>query len=391
MRDIQRLIKLPRNNSFFLFGPRQVGKSTLITSQFSAETTLYFDLLNLEEFTLLSTDPSAFRSQVEARKNSINHVVIDEIQKLPPLLDEVHSLIEKYKSLNFILSGSSARKLKRDGANLLGGRAWTLSLGPLTHKELAEDFNLNLALQYGTLPHVYLLAQSGKEMEAQKILKAYVNTYLEEEVKAEAITRNLGNFLMFLRLAAQENGRILNYSILARSINMTVHTVKNYFQVLEDTLLGFFLMPFADSTATKIRKHPKFYFFDTGVHRALLKKTTLALEKMTQEFGDTFEHFLIREIITLSKYADNDYEFSFYRTQTNLEVDLIVNCPNGDVFAIEIKSSNNPDSREFSGLKSFANICPQAKLFCTCTALKASVKNGIRIIPWQEIFVELNI
>ena len=391
LKEIPRSLELPTESSFFLFGPRQVGKTTLIRNTFIDSSTLYFDLLVLEEFIVLSTDPSAFRSQVEAKKDTIKHVVIDEIQKLPELLDEVHSLIEKYKSINFILSGSSARKLKNQGANLLGGRAWTLSLGPLTHQELKGDFDLKTALEYGTLPQIYLLAQSGRTMEAQKYLKSYVNTYLEEEIKAEAITRNLGSFLMFLKLAAQENGNILNYSTIARGINMEAHTVKNYFQVLEDTLLGFFLMPFTDSIAKKIRKHPKFYFFDTGVHRAISRKTSLELEKKTKEYGEAFEHFLIREIIGISKYADNDYEFSFYRTQSNLEVDLIIKTLQGEIYAIEIKSSNNPANQSFAGLKSFTQICPNARLFCACTALKASMQGNIEILPWQELFVKINL
>ena len=381
---INRLLNLPKEHTFFLFGPRQTGKSTLLKANFKPEVTLFYDLLKSDEYLRLSANPSLFRQEILARSPGITHVVVDEIQRIPELLNEIHHLIEQPGAPYFCLSGSSSRKLKRSHANLLGGRAWTFHLFPLTHQEAGgTSFSMDKALNFGTLPPLYLC---NTREDAQRTLKSYVETYLKEEIQAEAIVRNLGGFLRFLVLAADENGNILNYSNLARETGTNYQTIKDYFQILEDTLIGFFLLPYSRSTRKRLIKHPKFYFFDTGVQRALAKRVSVELQPKTFEFGNVFEHFMIIEIMRLAAYKEKDYRFSFYHSSTHAEVDLIVETPQGETYAIEIKSSENPDSSALKGLYSFQEICPSAKLYCVCLASRKRQIKNITIYPWRDIF-----
>ena len=357
-------------------------------SAFPANSTLYFDLLQSAEHLRLSATPSLFREEVMARGKQMTHVVVDEIQRIPELLDEIHSILESPHPPSFCLSGSSARKLKRSRANLLAGRAWTYHLYPLTHFELESQFNLEKALNLGTLPSVYL---SDNEEEAAKTLRSYVETYLKEEIQSEALVRNLGGFLRFLTLATDENGHIINYSNLARETGATYQTIKEYFQILEDTLVGFLLLPYSKSTRKRLIKHPKFYFFDTGIHRALAKKLSFKIEKKTAEFGRAFEHFMIIEIMRLCAYQELDYRLSFYHSSNHAEVDLIIETPKGATLAVEFKASEYPASSDLKGLKSFSDICPDAKLYCVSLVPRKRVLQGVTILPWREIFQSLGI
>lgn len=380
----KRRLELPRDRSFFLFGPRQTGKSTLLKKTYSETETIYYDLLKSDEYTRLAANPSLFREEVLARDKSKTHVIIDEVQRIPQLLNEVQSIMTSPgKPPVFCLSGSSARKLKRAQANLLAGRAWTCHLHPLTHLECGPLFSLDKALRIGTLPSIY---SEEKEESAHRSLKAYVNTYLQEEIAAEAITRNIGAFLRFLPLAAFENGNILNYSNIAKETGISYKTVQEYFQVLQDTLIGFLLPAFTKSARKQLAKHPKFYFFDTGVHRAVCGKLSVPLHPGTSEYGDVFEHFIVCEIARLIDYAGKDYTLSFYRTKDGAEVDLIIETPAGKIFAIEIKSSRAPDAARLRGLKSFGRDFPEASLFCAAPVPRARLLDGIKIVPWQDIF-----
>jgi len=385
---IARIIQLPPKHSFFLFGPRQTGKSTLLNAVFPSSQVLYYDLLKSEEFVRLSSHPYLFREEVMARASHRTHVIVDEVQRLPDLLNEVHFIMEKPKAPFFCLSGSSARKLKRTHANLLAGRAWTYHLYPLTHKELGSRFSLHKALHMGTLPGVYL---DEDPESARRTLRAYVDTYLKEEIEAEALTRNLGGFLRFLILASDSNGQIINYSTIARECGVSYQTVKGYFQILEDTLVGFFLQPYARSIRKRLIQHPKFYFFDTGVLRALQKTTSVELQPKTYEYGRAFEHFMILEIMRLASYRELDYRFSFYRTSNQAEVDLIIETPRKEIFAIEIKTSDQPETEALGGLLSFQETCPKAILFCVCLAAHRRKVKNITILPWQEVFQEIGI
>ncbi|MBT6843669.1 MAG: ATP-binding protein [Candidatus Melainabacteria bacterium] len=395
--QITRLLPLPAKSSFFLFGPRQVGKSTLIKALFPKTKALYFNLLDRELITSLRRSLKNFREAIIARdKDQVTHVIVDEIQKLPELLDEVHFIMEEMnRPPFFILSGSSARKLKQSGVNMLGGRALSLRLGALSHKEIEameefkdDNFPLVKILKYGTLPDIF--TEFDQDLVKLK-LKSYYDTYIKEEIRIEALVRNLDAFSIFLEMAAEDNGNLINYSNLAQDTGVSHVTIKEYYQILIDTLMGFYLRPYTKSKRKRLVKSPKFYFFDTGVVRTIQGSLSLDLDYGTDEFGRCFEHFLIREIILLSSYANKDYSFYFYRTEAGAEVDLIVEKPNEEILAIEIKSNSNPKLKNLRGLKSFQSINPQAKLYCVSLAKHRREESGILILPWREIFAELDL
>ena len=398
--NIDRILKLPLKHSFFLFGPRQVGKTTLIKNSFGLDSCLIYDLLIPEELRRLKMNPGRFRDEVIYRDSKYTHVFIDEVQKLPEILDEIHYLLENMKKPPaFILSASSVRKLKRSNANMLGGRAFSFSLFGLTHLELIQSskFSLYRSLEFGSLPAIYLLsmgdgtvAEIGVRQQWQDAvlaLRSYVNTYIKEEIQMEALVRNLDTFTEFLKLAADENTNVLNYSSIASDIGVSSATVKEYYQILEDTLLGFYLRPYSSRLRKKLSKHPKFYFFDTGVTRALQQKLSLELTPKTKEFGKAFEHFIIKEFIYTANYLNPDYKFSYYRTENNAEVDLIIEAPTGKVFAVEIKASDTPKNSELKGLKSFKTLVPKASLICASLAEKRyKLDDDIWVYPWAELF-----
>lgn len=378
---IQRLIKLPKNKSFFLFGPRQVGKSTLLKNIFDAKNTYFYNLLDSDTYFELLAKPSLLNEQLNLPDKKIKHIVIDAIQRIPELLNEVHLNLEERRNRIFILSGSSARKLKRGSANMLGGRALTYNLFPLTYKELGEKFKLNKALELGTLPSVYL---EKEEKYAKEILKSYVKTYIEEEIKAEALTRNLGTFIKFLDLAASENGQIINYSNIASDIHCDYKTIQEYYSILEDTLIGFHLKGYSRSTRKQLSKHPKFYFFDTGVQRAITKSLDSKLIPKTRNYGNCFEHFIIAEISRLISYSRKSFDLSYYRTKSGAEVDLIIERWDGRCFALEIKATDSVEIKNLTGLKSFKEIRKDALLLCASLSKRKHSSGEITVYPWYE-------
>ena len=380
---LKRSIALPASNSFFLFGPRQTGKSTLLKSLFPRDTTLYYDLLLSEEYRRLLARPALFREEVLSRDRRITHVVVDEVQRVPELLNEIHSLMESPGSSVFCLSGSSARKLKRCHANMLAGRAWTYRLHPFTHAELGGRFSLQKALAYGTLPPVYF--EEDREA-AVRTLKSYAETYLKEEIEAESLLRNVSAFYRFLPLASGENGNIINFSALSRETGTSYKTVQEYFKILEDTLVGFLLYPHCGSERKRLVKHPKFYFFDTGVARALAGNLSSPADPGTPEYGRLFEHFIGLELLRFKDYLEKDFKLSFFRTDSGAEVDFIIERPDGKTFAIEVKSSTDPGPGSLRGLRSFAETKPDAVLYCACTAPRARSIGAIRLLPWQDLF-----
>jgi len=387
-KHIKRLLKLAKGHSLFLFGPRQTGKSTLINEVFAKQGLIKYDLLIPEEYRRLANNTSRFRDEVSNRPENINYIVVDEVQKLPSLLDEVHYLLENLNSPPaFILTGSSSRKLKRQNINLLGGRAYSYSLYPLTYIEIQKSlgsFSLQKVLEHGSLPAVYL-----EDADPVLTLKSYVNTYIKEEVQIEALVRNLEAFVEFLRIAAEQNGGILNYSNIASDIGIDSSTVKEYYQILEDTMLGFMLRPIAKNLRRKVSKHPKFYFFDTGVARALNKQLSIDLDPKTKAYGDAFEHFVIKEFMHLRSYINDEYELSYYRTDNNAEVDLIIESPCGEIYAIEIKASDSPQRRDLKGLYSFREVCPQARIICASMSPNKYMLGDIEVWPWQGLFAEV--
>ncbi len=365
IKRIQR-IDLPSNRSAFLWGPRKTGKTTLLKQQFSKA--FFIDLLDYDLFLSLSQRPTRLRQILEAQPSRT--VVVDEVQKIPHLMDEIHWLIEN-KGFQFIMSGSSARKFRRGNTNLLGGRAWRFELYPLVTDEL-EDFNLEKVLVAGLMPAHYLSSDS--EMD----LKAYVHDYLKEEIQAEALTRNLPAFSRFLNSAAITNGMLLNYSNAARESGVSVKTIREYYQILEDTLIGRQLPPWKKSKKRRLIETAKFYFFDMGIISALLGYKSLA--PGTTEYGRAFEHFILQECWAYRHYSRLDFPITFWRTASGAEVDLIL----GDAeVALEIKSSENVTGRT-KGLHLFNQEQKCRKSFIISRdPLPRKISSNISVLPWR--------
>jgi predicted AAA+ superfamily ATPase len=370
---IKRLLQidLPANRSGFLWGPRKTGKTTLLRQQFSAA--FWIDLLNYDLFLQLSQKPNRLRQILEAQPAKT--VVIDEVQKVPQLMDEVHWLIEN-RGYRFILSGSSARKFKRGQVNLLGGRAWRFELYPLVTPEL-KSFDLEKALISGLMPSHYFSPDSGME------LKAYVHDYLKEEIQAEALCRNIPAFSRFLVSAAAANGMLFNYSNAARDAGVAVRTIREYYQILEDTLLGRRLPPWQRAKKRRLIETAKFYFFDVGVVSSLLGYRVLT--PGTQEYGRAFEHFIIQECWAYNHYSRSDFPMSFWRTASGAEVDLIL----GDAdTAIEIKSSEDVQGRT-KGLHLFLEEQKCKKAYIVSREpIPRQLTPNITVLPWR-VFCEM--
>lgn len=341
----RRLLEVTKKRSFFLFGARNTGKSTFLKKAFSKENTLWCDLLDPDEEDRFLRKPNTLYEMVKAAPDSITHVVIDEIQKAPKLLDVVHRLMGETK-LQFVMTGSSARKLKRGGANLLAGRAFVYHFFPLTSFEIGDQFDLNFTLQWGSLPELF---DFDEDKERAHFLNAYANTYLKEEIWDEHFIRNLDPFRIFLEVAAQSNGKIVNYSNIARDVGVEDKTVASFFSLLEDTLIGFFLEPFHNSFRKRLSEKPKFYFFDLGVVRALSRRLSVPfIEGGNHAYGEAFEHFVILEIMRLASYFEPDYRFSYLRTPSDVEVDLVVERPGKPILFIEIKSAEEIEKTDLS-------------------------------------------
>ena len=344
---IKRLQKLSKNHSFFLFGARGTGKTTLLKQLFSNKC-LWIDLLSFEDEDRFSRNPDLLTEMIA--EASYKKVVIDEIQKVPKLLDIVHLEMEKNKKIQFILTGSSSRKIKRGGANLLAGRAFTFALYPLSYKELGSQFKLDDILRFGSLPS---LIKYKNAKEKTRYLNTYVNTYLKEEILVEQIVRNIRPFKDFLEVSAQCNGQIVNYLKIARDLGVDYKTVQNYFDILEETHLGFYLKSFNRSIRKQQNKADKFFLFDTGVCRALLRKSQIPLEKRSFEYGSAFEHFIILELFRLNSYYEKQMSFYYLRDKNSNEIDLIVQKPDGREILVEIKSSNQTDREQAKLLEKF--------------------------------------
>ncbi len=333
-------------HSFFLFGPRGTGKSTLLKERFNPKECLWLDLLDSSVEDRFFRNPSDLYAIVKALPKEIKYVIVDEIQKVPKLLDEVHRLIEETDKV-FILTGSSARKLKHGGANLLAGRAFVYHLHALSCFELKNAFDLEESLHWGTLPKAFNLKE---DSEKNEFLRSYADTYLKEEIWNEHIIRKLPPFRRFLEIAAQCNGKIINYANIARDVGVDDKTIKEYFFILEDTMIGFFLESHHNSFRKRFVEKPKFYFFDPGVVRCLSRRLSVPLTPKTAAYGEAFEHFVVLEFMRLGSYFQPDYRFSFIRTAADVEIDLVIERPGKKILCIEIKSSdtiNETDIRAF--------------------------------------------
>jgi predicted AAA+ superfamily ATPase len=376
---IERLCSLPSNNSFFLFGARGTGKTTLLKQLPFLKDAFYIDLLNNDVEERYAVHPRLLLEQVRAMKNG-EWVIIDEIQKIPKLLDHVHILIEE-KNVKFALTGSSSRKLKRGGADLLAGRAWSFSLFPFTSRELGPSFDIQHALQWGTLPKVVALASP---QDKSRFLRTYAQTYLKEEILIEQVVRNLDPFRLFLPVAAQMNTQIVNYSNISRDTGVDYKTIQNYYQILVDTNLGYFLEPYSKSVRKVQRQSPKFYFFDMGVKRAIQRKLNTPLEEQTSDYGEAFESWFMNECLRLNLYLELDYEFSFLRTKDDAEIDLLIDRPGKPPALVEIKSGTAIDERHIRNLMSFEKDFPGAALICACRVQRAQKIASVSVLPWSE-------
>lgn len=374
----KRLLKMPKNHSLFLFGARGTGKSTLIKEEFG-QNSISFDLLDPELESELIRYPNKFKERILALDKKCKYVIIDEVQKVPKLLDLVHWLIENTNKI-FILTGSSARKLKQGQANLLAGRAFTYNLLPLCSTELGVDFNLQDALEWGLLPKTINL--KSKKLKAE-FLQSYTRTYLKEEIWVEQFVKNLEPFRYFLEVAAQMNGKIINFDKISRDVGVDDKTIKNYFSILSDTMLGFSLNGFKSSFRKRLNTKPKFYFFDTGVKRSLDDSLDVKLKPSTSAYGEAFEHFIILEIMKLCNYNHRNYKFSYLKTQDDAEIDLIVERPNKKSLFIEIKSSTSVNSDSLHNLAKLSKDYGNCEALCLSQDSLARKFEDVKILPWQ--------
>ncbi len=376
----RRIVRLTENNSYFLLGPRGTGKSTLLKNTFTEDNAFWVDLLNPDQEHEYVLHPMRVIEKWQAMEPQPQWIVIDEVQKIPKLLDVVHFAIEKY-GIWFALTGSSSRKLKSSSTNLLAGRAFVHHLHPLSYLEMGDQFDLVDALQWGTLPKISAFQTS---LDKKRFLNAYTQTYLKEEIQLEQIVRKMEPFRRFIEVAAQSNTDILNFSKLAREAGIEAKSVERYFDILSDTYLGFYL----DARHASVRKRqllkPKFYFFDTGVCRAAQNMLDVEVRPKTFVFGKLFESFIIAEAFRQNDYFERNFTLSYLRTKDDMEIDLILDKPGHPTTFIEIKSTDQVDSSDLRSLRSVQKVCPNDNFVVWSLENSARLVEGIYILPWQE-------
>lgn len=377
---ISRNCSFPRT-SFFLFGPRGSGKSYWLQNQY-AGATAYIDLLQARVFNRLSADPQRLSESIP--EGHPGPVIIDEIQKVPALLDEVHRLIEARGDLQFILTGSSPRKLKRESSNLLGGRASIRHFHPLTAMELAGDFDLIRALRYGLLPTLY---DSEKEVDPDDYLAGYVEAYLREEILQEGLTRNVSAFCRFLEAASFSQGGVLNVTQVARECSVHRKVVESYFEILEDLLIGYRVPVFARKAKRRLIQHSKFYFFDTGVYRAIRPRGPLDTPELID--GAALETLVLQNLQGCIDNQHLGYQIHYWRTVSGNEVDFVLYGEHGLV-AIEVKRSRTVTAKDVSSLKSFSEDYPAADLVLLYGGTERLQMGPVSVIPVSYALCHLN-
>ena len=373
---LERILKLEevKEDSLFLWGSRQTGKSTLLKMLFP--DAMVYDLLKSDVRMALHLRPALLREECELLEEG-TLVIIDEVQKVPSLLDEVHWLIEN-KGLRFILSGSSARKLRRSGANLLGGRALRRTLFPLVSAEVPE-FDLNRALNNGMLPRHYLVENPSMRIQS------YIGDYLQQEIVEEAIVRRLDSFTRFLQVAALSDSEIVNYTNIAQECGISSKTVKEYFTILEETMLGFYLPSYTRVIKRRVIQSPKFYYFDVAIPNHLLKR--VPLQPGTDIYGHALEHFVIQELRAYLSYRHPEKSLSYWHTLDNkYEVDAIIGQAE---VGIEVKSSKSVTSNDTKGLKAFGEEYPEAKLYLLSMEDRPRKLGNIEVWPVEQFLKRL--
>ena len=359
--------------SVFLFGARQTGKTTFLLDKYP--DAIFVDLLETDLLDRYRKKPALLREAYQNQPEG-SLIIIDEIQQVPELLNEVHWLITR-KHLRFILCGSSARKLRREGVNTLGGRAIPYFMYPLVSAEI-PDFDLDRAVRNGMLPRHYL------KKDATSLLKAYVGVYLKEEIQAESLVRNLANFSRFLEIAAITDGEMVNYQNIASDCGVSANTVKEYFQILEDSLLGFTVPAYTKQKKRRLVQSPRFYLFDVGVTNYLLGRTKL--RPGTPEYGHAFEHLIMQEIVAYLGYSNSAAKLSYWRTYTQIEVDAVL----GDAqVAIEIKSAVEVQNKHLKGLKAFKEEHPEARLIIVSQDRISRISQGVEHLYASDFLKKL--
>jgi uncharacterized protein len=375
-RDLD-LASLLETRTVILFGPRQTGKSSYIRSQLAGIPAVSYSLLDQRLLLSVLADPSLIRQEIEARRIRDAVVVIDEIQKCPALMDEVHLMIEE-RRIRFLLTGSSARSFRRAGVSLLGGRGSNRRMHVFTYNELKpHGFDLNRALNTGLLPPHYLAAS------ADEGLAAYVDRYLTEEVAAEGLTRNLPGFARFLETAAVANAQLINYSNIGRDAQVARQTVVQWFTVLFDTLLAFQLPAYVGSHKRKAIGTAKFYFFDTGVVRTLRRLPVV--HESSGDFGEFFEHFIFLELRAWVDYVSPRSKLSYWRSRSGFEVDFLLD----EAIAIEVKATRHVHDKHLRGLKALQEEGTIRRAIVVCREDRPRRTGGIDILPWELFLDEL--
>ena len=367
---IERILKVTdaQEESVFLFGARQTGQTTLLLQLFP--NSRFYDLLETDVFERLRRNPSLLRQEL-ATAGEGEIVIIDEIQLIPELLNEVHWLITR-QGLHFILSGSSARKLKRRGVNTLGGRAVRNVLYPLVSAEI-PDFDIVKAVNRGTLPTHWLATN---ERQLAKRMQAYESVYLKEEIAAEALVRKLSSFNRFMEVAALTDGEMVNYNNIAQDCGVDAKTVKEYFTILEETLIGYMIPAFTRTVKRRLNQSPKFYFFDVSLPNYLLHRHQML--PGGDDFGHAFEHLMIQEIVAWTGYNDLENVLFYWHTYTGYEVDAVL----GDAeVAIEFKSCKEVQSKHLRGLKAFSEEHPRARLIIVSLDVAPRIFNDVEVMP----------
>jgi predicted AAA+ superfamily ATPase len=380
MAYIHRIIpvaELLQTKTVLLFGPRQTGKSSFVREQLSSFISKSYNLLDQGLLLRLLADPTLIRKEIEYEDLRNVVIFIDEIQKCPALMDEVHLMIEE-RGIRFLLTGSSARKLKKSGVNLLGGRGRDRMFHPFVFPELEpHGFRLERALNHGLVPSHYLSDDPDED------LASYVGRYLTEEIAGEGVSRNLPAFSRFLQVASIMNGQMINYSAVANDAQVSRSTVQNWFQVLYDTLLAWEIPSFTRTVKRKAIETAKFYFFDTGVVRALRRLPRVVPQQT--EWGELFEQFIMMEIKSWLDYFEPLGTLHYWRSTSQFEVDFILN----NQFAIEVKSADRISNKHMNGLKALRedNIC--SAYLIVCIEERPRIEDGIEILPWQTFLEQL--
>lgn len=372
-----RFLNIPRG-SFFLFGPRGTGKSLWLRRCFPSS--IYLDLLAPEVFRAYAASPERLESLIEGNPGQTD-VIIDEVQKVPALLDLAHKMVERNKALRFVLTGSSSRKLKRSGVDLLGGRAVVKTLHPFMAAELGKDFKLETALDQGLLPVVW------GSQDVRGTLNAYIDLYLREEVKMEGLVRNIGAFSRFLEAISFSQGAVLSLSTIARECEVERKTVEGYLSVLEDLLLAFRLPVFAKKAKRHLAQHPKFFFFDVGVFQTLRPRG--ALDSPQTISGGILEGLVGQHLRAYQAYHHEKIDLSYWRTKSGVEVDFIVYGQNAFV-ALEVKSARNVHATDLNGLLSFKADYPQATVLMLYRGHEKLRIKGVLCLPCEAFLAALD-